>query len=281
LARAFQTKTGIRVELLDGGDAGLLLRKIKGADADVVLGFDQLSVPTAREASRWRPLRSHRGDGPRFQADEFLAVDHGALAFIYRRAEVEPPRSLDDLADARFKNSIALPDPRASSPGLQFLFWILDRKGVDGGFAFIKRLAPNIVATPPSWSTAYGLFQKKRAKLGLGYLTSPLYHELEEADRGYAAAVFAEGHPEQIEFVGVPGSCRACEAAETFALWLQEPTAQRLIMRKNYMLPLVAADAAGTAFASVPPVPILDLKTAPELLQKLDDLFARWARTGL
>jgi thiamine transport system substrate-binding protein len=291
LARAYEAATGRQVEFLDGGDAGLLAAKIRGSGADAVIGFDQLSLPLARASSAWRPLRdpaeaakpakAREARNERLRQGEFLAIDWSQISFIYRKGEVEPPRSLDDLADARFAGAIALPDPRASSPGLQLLLWVLDAKGVDAGFAFFAGLRQNVMATPPSWAAAYGLFQKGQAKIGLGYATSPLYHSLEEGDARYASAIFADGQPEQVEYAGVPANCGDCQAAEDFALWLQSVPAQKIIMRKNYMLPIVDAAAEGTPFAAAPRAPVLKLKSTEALLARRDELFARWARTGL
>ena len=282
LARAFERASGIAVEFSDGGEAGLLATKLKGARADAAIGFEQMSLPLARATANWRrpvsPSRSSPLDEP-----DFVAFDWSPINFVYRKAEIAPPRSLDDLLDPRFRGGVVIPDPRASSSGLQFLLWTIAEKGVDGGFAFLARLAQNGASSAPSWAAAYGLFQKRRVPLGFAYLTSPLYHALEEGDDAVAAAAFASGQPIQTEFVGIPESCSRCDEASKFVAWLRQPEAQRIIMRRNFMLPVDLDDARGTEFEAVATaarsarVVALD----PHLLRRRDELFARWARTGM
>lgn len=289
IARAFFARTGIEVEWLDGGDANLLALKAKGSDADAVVGFDQLTIPLALASARWRALageavpgRPSQGAG-RFDQGPFLAFDWSPIAFVYRAGEIDPPRSLAELADPRFARALAFPDPRTSSPGFQLVSWAVSAKGFEGAFAWFGALAPNVVAAPASWSAAYGLFQKRRARVALAYWTSPLYHRLEEGDASYVAARFDDGHPAQIEFVGVPESCAACSEAIAFARWLRDPLAQRSIMRRNFMLPVEDSAADGSPFAEslreARRLRFLDANAATALNR--DDVFARWASTGI
>ena len=281
LARAFEVQSGIRVEFLDAGDAGLLVTKLTAVPADAAVGLDQFSLEAARRAVGWRlSARPPTEPSGRFAEPGFAAFDWSPISFVYRTSDVRPPLALDDLADSRFRRAIALPDPRLSTCGLQFLFWVLDQKGVDPGFDFLRRLAENVLVAP-SWSAAYGLFQKREAKLGLGYWSSPVYHLTQENDPGYAVAQFPAGHPVQVEYAGVPVTCRACAEAEAFVAWLSRPAAQKLIMAKNYMLPIDDGVTAGTPFASLPPFKVLRLASAAALLKRRDELLARWSRLGL
>ncbi len=273
IARRFYAKTGIAVELRDADDAGLLLKKLEIFPSDVVIGFDQLLLPLARKARAWKVLPKMLG---RFQEKEFTAFDWGPLAFVYREGEIDPPKSLDDLLDKRFATKIALPDPRTSSPGLQFLFWLIEKKTLDGAFAFLEKLKPSLHTVASSWSTSYGVFQSRQAKLVLSYLTSPLYHFLNEKDASYRAAIFSDGHPVQIEYAGVPENCRSCDDAIEFVSFLLEPEVQKLIMMKNLMLPVVAEVEKGTAFENLPALSTLEIRGLPELLERREELLTRW-----
>lgn len=278
IAKRFEKKTGVKVELRDAEDAGLLLKKLELFPADVVIGFDQLLLPAARVARAWRKLNAA---GVRFEDETFIPFDWGPLAFVYRKGEVTPPAKLDDLLDARFKSTLALQDPRTSSPGLQFLFWVLDEKGVDAGFEYLSKLKPSIHTLGASWSTAYGVFQDGQAKLALSYLTSPLYHLTQEKDDRYRAAVFAAGQPVQIEYAGVPESCSQCGEAEMFARFLLEPEIQKILMTKNFMLPVVDDVRKGTEFENLPEVKILEIKSLDLLLRDRAELLERWRELGL
>lgn len=278
VARRFQEKTGVKIEYRDAEDAGFLLKKLELFPSDVVLGLDQLLVPEARHSRRWRSVPPLGG---LYQDGEFVAFDWGPMTFVYRDGEIVPPQSLDDLLDKRFAKQIALQDPRTSTPGLQFLFWVLDSKGIDAGFAFLKELRASIHSVSASWATAYGLFQGKQAQLAFSYLTSPVYHWEHDHDMNYRAVVFSSGHPVQIEYAAIPDSCRECAGASEFVRFLLEPEIQRIIVEKNYMMPVRAGVEKGTLFEKLPAFTPLQLRTLSELLAHRAQLLERWTALAL
>ena len=289
IAKRFKEQSGVTVEFQDAGDAGLILEKLKLFPVDVVVGLDALTLEQARRGLDWAELRLGTSDGTgindeepgvKWREREFIPIDHAPLAFVYRKGEVVPPTSLADLLDARFKGAIALEDPRTSTPGLQFLLWTIEEFGEDGAFEFLAKLKPNIHTVSPNWSTAYGAFKKKRAKIVFSYMTSPAYHEVEEKDLSYSAAVFAKGHPEQMEFAGIPAACSRCVDAEKFVSMLRSRDTQTLIMQKNYMLPMSPHLITG-AFSKIPRTAPLELTKAGELLKRRTVLFERWRQLGL
>ena len=280
IAKRFHELTGISIEFQDAGDAGLILEKLKLFPVDAVLGLDRLALAQARERTEWNDLPTLEKPSD-WDTDEFAAIDYAPLAFVYRKGEVQPPTSLQDLLDSRFAGSVALEDPRTSTPGLQFFFWVLDEMGEQQGFEYLKQLKKSVHSVSPSWSTAYGLFKQKQAKLVFSYLTSPVYHLIEDKSDSYAAAVFNEGHALQVEFAGIPANCARCTDAETFLQFLRKPDTQALIMKKNFMLPIAKDVTAGTPFANLPLVTVHELKSADELLSRRDELFEKWRKLGL
>lgn len=271
IAKRFREKTGVLVEFQDAGDAGLILEKLKLFPVDVVVGLDELSLPLAQSQRSWRADAQSK--------ELFTAIDQAPLAFVYRKGEIAPPISLQDLLDKRFDGAIALEDPRTSTPGLQFLMWVVNEMGEDRGFEYLKALKPNLHSVSPSWSGAYGAFTKKQAKLVLSYQTSPLYHVLEEKDDSYEAATFEAGQPVQVEYAGVPGDCARCDDAASFVRFLLEDETQKLISRKNFMLPAVLSAKEHTPFSSLPTVKTLKLN--PSLMTRRSELFEKWRKLGL
>lgn len=283
IAKQFKAATGITVQFLNAGDAGLLLKKLELFPADVVAGLDGLSLGLARNSAKWRPLKGVIPEGRPWAEPEFAPFDWAPMAFIYRSGEVLPPLSLNDLHDQRYRGKIALEDPRTSTPGAQFFFWILDEFGIDEGFKFFEKLRPNIKLVGASWSQAYGAFTKKQAMLAFSYLTSPVYHWTEEKDMTYQPAVFSTGHPVQIEYAAIAESCENCEAAEKFIQFLLATETQKLLMQKNYMFPVDSSAAKGTSFAdlSLLDVRVREWRNLPFLLERRDQLFERWRNLGL
>jgi thiamine transport system substrate-binding protein len=281
LARLFEQSCRCKVELLSAGDAGLLLEKMRLAGdslgADAVVGLDELLLPQARRSFKWRAL------GPEFAAvpwedavkahvaPDFIPFDWAPLTFIYRKGELEPPAAPRDLAASRFRGAISLMDPRTSTPGLQFLLATDEWAGEGQLASFLRGMKPSIHSVSPSWSGAYGLFQRRQTKMTWSYVTSLVYHWVEEKDRGYQAVTFKEGHPVQVEFAGIPDSCRQCGLAADFLKFLAGPEAQRLNMMKNYMFPARSGLLAGTVFAELPALPRLNAGAWPRFLARKDE----------
>lgn len=246
LAKEFENQTQLKVRFVEAGDSTLLLERLRFKNSqdriDMVIGLDESVQESARRSIEWQTIAA---DQVRWVKEikpktmDLVPYDYGILTFIYRKGEIEPPQKIDDLLLPRFKDALSLQDPRTSTPGLNFLYWILTIKGQENGFKFLNSLENSTRATSQSWSTSYGLFKSKQAKMVYSYTTSVLFHLLEEKNSNFAAVKFAEGHARQIELMGIPSSCLNCFAAQKFAQFLLTPRAQGIIARKNFMLAVV------------------------------------------
>jgi thiamine transport system substrate-binding protein len=244
----FEKKCDCIVEFIEGTDAGILLQRLKiegeGLGADVILGLDQFDLVKARREFRWKNLNV---DGfsfhPRVKSSlvwpEFVPYDWGILSFVSRKDLGNAPRELNDLLSPAWRGKFALQDPRTSSPGLQFLMWVLHEKGEKAGFEYIEKVIQNSHSVSGSWSQSYSLFQKREVDLVFSYSTSVMYHLLDENDPNYVALEFKEKHPEQFEFMAVPEYCRECDLAQEFVRFLLDPSSQTILMKRNYMFPVI------------------------------------------
>jgi thiamine transport system substrate-binding protein len=281
LIKNFELVSGAKVEIYQAEDAGVMLQKVEIVEPDIVIGFDQLLIRQARAKMRWY-IPEVKIQFEQVEPDgEFIPFDWAPLAFVLRRDGIKPPGDLNDLLDMRFQSAIAIQDPRTSSPGLQLLFWIMDEYGVDGGFEFLQKLKPNLQSVSPSWSTAYGMFSKKQAQMVFSYFTSPLYHLVEENNSNYISAEFVTGHPIQVEYIGIPALARNKALAEKFIRFSAELESQKIIMRKNFMLPIFAAAAQKTDWAKLPAVKIRNWKNLEALISKKSEILDRWSRLAL
>lgn len=265
----FKNLCGCDVEVVTAGDAGLLLERAKLASEsvpfDVVIGLDQLMLEEARARIQWRPLSVTAPwikEISAFKDESFIPYDWSPLGFIYRKSTGAAPANFKELIAPELKGQIALQDPRSSSPGLQFYHWVRATQG-PATLEYLEQLKPNVYSVSPSWSFSYGLFEKKQVRFVFSYLTSLAYHWGIEKDRDYNFASFTEGHPVQVEMAAVPADCRQCELAEQFVAELIKPEAQKTLMEKNFMLPVIDGLRAGTVFAELP-----EVKTIATPLQK-------------
>lgn len=283
IVKRFKAETGVQVNLVDGGDGALLLEKMKLIPTDLVIGLDQFSLVQARQVGKWRSLSEQIPEYNKmpFHEPEFLPFDWGPMTFIYREGEVLPPEGIEDLLNERYAGSLSLEDPRTSTPGLQFYFWVIDRFGETEGLEFLKKLKPSLRAVSSSWSSAYGLFTKGEAKLAWSYLTSPVYHWVEEKNSSYKPSIFKSPMPVQVEYAGIPDSCQNCGAARLFVQFLVRPDIQKILMEKNYMFPVVDSVTNGTPFSDLPKIEVYQFRDLQGLLERKDELLEKWQELGL
>jgi iron(III) transport system substrate-binding protein len=117
---AFQSKTGIQIELLSSGTTELINRlQVEGdrTPADVVITNDAGSLERARELGLLRPL--HLREIDRAIPSQYRAADHTWIGLsgrfwviVYNTKLVKPEElvSLLDLAQPKWKDKIAIPN---------------------------------------------------------------------------------------------------------------------------------------------------------------------------
>lgn len=287
LAQLFQKQTNLKIRFVEAADSTLMLERLKLRNPedriDLVIGLDESSHREAQQITGWRSIPT---DSVRFakgvaEKGNLVPYDFGVLTFVYKKGSIQPPTSLDDLLNPRFKKTLALEDPRTSTPGLSFILWVLTVKGEKEGFEFLKKLQPSIYNIAQSWSTAYGLFKENQAKLVFSYSTSPEYHRLEEKSSLYDSVSFKEGHVTQTEYMGVPQDCFNCHAALKFAEFILTEDAQRIISRKNFMLSAVEGVSEKVFSEEINQRKTRLIETNPVLIDRKEELLQQWKNLQL
>lgn len=264
----FERRCRCKVKVINAGDAGLLLERLKmtqeKAAFDLVIGFDQFWASKAKESFSWVSpnfTEEERGQFVKEVASEdlldFVPFDYAPLTFIYRKGAVkEPPSALKDFLDPKFKSSLSLQDPRSSSPGLQFLSWI--ERTQSEPKVYLKNLTPSVHSVSPSWALSYGLFKKGQSRFVFSYVTSLAYHLAIENSSDYQAVNLKDGHPIQVEYIGIPSGGKNVDLAREFVRFVLEPKSQELISQKNFMYPVVQNSNLPQVYNLLP-----QLKTLP------------------
>lgn len=285
LKAEFEKTCNCKVEFIEGSDSGIILQRLKiegeSLGADVVVGLDQFDLSKATSEQSWRKLNIGNFDiyeivKPALVNNFFVPYDWGALTFVTRKEDFSKSSlTLDELLAPEYAKTIGLEDPRTSSPGMQFLYWVIRSKGEEEGFKYLSKLMDQVHSFSPTWSSAYGLFTSKQTKMVYSYLTSPLYHEIEEKSKDFVAVDFSEPLPIQYEFVGIPEFCRNCELAEQFVNLMLSPQGQKIIMEKNYMFPVVKGVAENSPFGA-----LMDVKSQNQFeilsVSEVERLLKRW-----
>lgn len=262
IKKLFKEKTGHDAEFIDVGEAGIILQRVllekNNTIADVILGLDQFQIELPE-------IQNLFSDAPRFninvdqfapseniQTSKLLAYNWAPMTFIYRQSDKDRlPKNLEDLLSQDVKGKLVLLDPRTSSPGYIFFEWVVWKLGIEGSKKFFKQLKPKIYTVTPSWSAGYGLFKKKQSQYIFSYLTSPVYHWKEEGNVDYQPVYLEEELPYHIEYVGILKSSSRQKIAEEFVEFLLDPEAQKIIMNKNYMLPIAAGVSKNSDFSKL------------------------------
>ena len=251
---------------------------------DMVIGWDQISLLSA-SGEKWENLSLlkkalPRGSGRRQAPVDsafsnnpyFLPLDWSPVGFLYRNPAFNI-RSLKNLPE--IKGKISFPEPRASSLGMNFYYWIYtvfkgDKKRIAG---FLQKLKPKIRGPVFSWSLAYGLFQKGRTDMGLSYLSSLLYHYSEEPNRkSVFFARFVEGHPFQVEFLSVSLHSKNKGIALALAKFLLSPGIQEHIRQTHYMFPVMEAQG----FPDLEGMRLIPSQKMKEFIRQKKDLLDLW-----
>lgn len=164
----FTRDTGIKVELLQGGDAGTVVNQAiltKGSpQADLLFGIDSTLLTRALAADLFLPYRApdlaHVDDSLLLDPEHRVTpVDYGDVCVNYDKqfftdSGLAVPRNLLDLADPRYEGLLVVENPATSSPGLAFLLASIDEFG-DGWETWWTDLRANDVEVVDGWEQAY------------------------------------------------------------------------------------------------------------------------------
>jgi len=244
----FTKETGIKVEVVTGGDAGELVAKAVltagQPEGDVLWGIDNTLMSRALEADVFVPHRSAHADDLDPQAlalvqDDLLTpVDTGDVCVNYDKAwfddkGITPPASLADLIKPDYKGLLVVQNPNTSSPGLAFLLATIAQFGENSWQDFWSSLRDNDVKIVDGWTEAYtvefsGSSGKGRRPLVVSYASSPpaevVYSDppVSEPPTGVIESTCFR----QVEFAGVLRGTDHEEAAGKLVDYLSGPAFQ-------------------------------------------------------
>ncbi len=261
LSRLFAERTGVKLTLISCGDAAQVLSRAvlekKRPAADVLVGIDNNLADAARRSGVLEAYRSPRHEvvPDELVLDEdwlLTPYDWGYFALIHDSASGVPaPASLEDLTRPEYAKRLILMDPRTSTPGLGFVAWTVAVYG-DDYISYWERLKPSVLTLAPGWDSGYGLFTSGEAPLVISYTTSPAYHaEYDNTDR-YKALVFPEGHPRQIEGLGVVKGCANRPGARAFVDFMLTDEAQAVLPLTQWMYPVSRTVPLPASYAAAP-----------------------------
>jgi thiamine transport system substrate-binding protein len=285
--RAFEQEAGVKVDVLQAGDAGAVLNKAvltKAAPlADVLFGVDNTFLARALaegifEAYESPLLKTIPAEYRLDPENRALPVDYGDVCINYDRKwfadrGMAVPQTLEDLADPKYARLLAVENPYTSSPGLAFLLATVAHFGPDGFADYWASLKKNGVQVADGWETAYYTdFSASSGKgpqpLVVSYASSPAFEFLyadppvEEPPTG--SLLGPDMCFRQIEFVGILAGTKHRAQAERLVDFLLGVPFQEDIPVQMAVFPVNPQAALPDAFVRFAQVPAQPATLAPD-----------------
>lgn len=271
----FADRTGIEVEILIAGDTGTMLSKAEltagNPEGDVMWGIDSTFLSRAIGSEIFEPYTAAGLDAvPAALTDlvpngEATPVDLGDVCVNYDIAALdglglEPPLTLDDLADPVYRDLLVVQNPASSSPGLAFLLATIDEFGTDGWQAYWSSLVDNGVQVVDGWTAAYYeqfSYAGGDRPLVVSYGSSPPFEvlfaetELDAAPTGVVESTCYR----QVEFAGVLAGTDQPDEARQLVDFLLTPDFQAALPLDVFVFPAngeVELDPVFQEYAVIP-----------------------------
>ncbi|PNR94914.1 thiamine ABC transporter substrate-binding protein [Petrotoga olearia] len=279
----FEEMNDCEVKVVKLGDAGNVLTRLvlerKNPRADVVIGLDQSLAAKAVEEDLLIPYKPKNIENVKDKALIFdpeyyvIPYDYGAIAIIYDPEKIhEELESFEDLT--KFKNSLIIQDPRASSTGQAFLLWtiaVYENNWKD----FWERLMPAILTVSPSWDDSFAKFEIGEAPMMVSYATDSAYSQYYYGSSKYKVFIPKEGAYVQIEGAGIVKGTNNIELAQKFMEFILTEDFQKEIPLNQWMFPVIDVELPEVYQYAVVPEKILTIP-AQELSNNLERWLKEW-----
>ncbi len=255
---AFTAETGIDVDLVIAGDTGTMVSKAVltagNPEGDVMFGVDNTFLSRVIDESVFEPYTANGLDSVAqwmralVPNGEATPVDFGDVCVNYDIGwfadhDLDPPASLADLADPKYRELLVVENPATSSPGLAFLMASIAEFGEKGWPDYWTELRNNGVEVVDGWEQAY--YERFTwagggpKPLVVSYGTSPPAEVLfaKPPVKEAPTAVVESTCFRQVEFAGVLRGTDAPDAAEQLVDFLVSPRFQSEVALNLFVYP--------------------------------------------
>lgn len=296
---AFEQETGLKLRILQTGDAGETLTKALltagNPQGDVLFGVDNTLLSRALEGDvfdAYEPPALEKVD-ERYVLDpehRVTPIDHGEVCLNVDKAwfadhGIAPPRSMDDLDDPLYRKLLVVQNPATSSPGLAFLLATIARYGEGGWQGFWQRLRENDVLVVDGWEEAYTVrFSGAAGSRGdrpivVSYASSPPAEVIFRTPQPTTAptAVVEDSCFRQIEFAGVLRGARNEDGARKLVDFMLSTRFQEDIPLSMFVFPVNRDAELPPEFVKFAVQPESPLDLPPEEIEaNRDDWIKAW-----
>jgi thiamine transport system substrate-binding protein len=294
---AFERESGLRLRILQGGDANETLNRalLTAGDpqGDVIFGIDDSVLSRALEGDLLVEYESqeHSALQPDFSSPDphVTPIDHGDVCLNVDRAwfadrGIPPPTGLADLVRARYRNLLVVENPATSSPGLSFLLATIATFG-DRWEGYWRALRANGVLAVDGWQEAYtqqfsgASGSPGKRPIVVSYATSPAA-EVIFASKPLAVsptAAVEDGCYRQVEYAGILRGARNEDGARELVDFMLSERFQADVPGSMFVYPVREGVSLPEEFVKHAVVPRNPLSLpADEIDANRDRWVARW-----
>ena len=256
---AFTKQTGIKVKILQSGDAGAALNQViltkSNPIGDVFFGVDNTFLSRAVDAGvfeKYKPTALDQvPDEYRLDSTHQLTpVDHGDVCINYdkkwfAKEGIAVPKTLDDLTKPPYKGLLVVENPATSSPGLAFQLATIARFGENGWRDYWSKLRGNDVKVDDGWESAYDGDFSQGANQGnyplvVSYASSPpaaVYYSKPQPKTSPIGTML-DSCFRQVEFAGVLKGTEHQAAARKFVDFMLSEQFQADVPLQMFVFPV-------------------------------------------
>jgi len=292
--RTFERETGIRTAITrkaTGEYYAQLRAERDNPRADVWYGgtidpllqaageglFAEYRSPNLAQLAPWARTVTERS-GYKVAAIYRIIIGFGTNREVLAKRSLAAPRCWSDLAAPGYRREIELSNPVTSGTGYTILATLVTLYGEDGAFAYLAKLAPNVVRYTQSGTAQGPSVARGEVAVGVSFVHEFITQQL--AGFPVDVAIPCEGTGAALGGMAIVAGAPHPAEARAFYDWALTRGAQELANQtKNLIIP---ANASATIrpeaakFAQVPTLDVDPLKFGqPEERKRL---LARWQR---
>ncbi len=158
----------------------------------------------------------------------FPAGAQASCVIAYRTDRVDtPPRTFDDLSDARFRGRLGQADPAVAAPAYPCVAWFFHERGTEDAQAFWTAILDNDLRVFRTNGPVRRALEA--GEIDLALISSPNAYQL-PADGVPVEIVWPHGAaPASSRGVAIQAETEKVEAAEAFVAWMLRPETQQFL----------------------------------------------------
>jgi iron(III) transport system substrate-binding protein len=291
LLDAFTKATGVDVQMvfLSSGPAMSRIEAEKARpQADVWFGAPSENHILAKERGLTEPYVSKNADALSDQFKDKEGYWHaiytnplaiGVRTDILKSRKAPVPTSWEDLKNPAYKGLIQMPSPQSSGTAYSVILTLIQERGEDGAFEYLKAINPNIQTYTQSGTAPSGALGVGETPIAIQF--TPGFLKL--ADEGYPVEVVfpSEGVGYEVASMSILKGAKDMDDAKKLVDWMTSKDGQgALSATKTYFLPIRTDVSGGTGVPALDKIKLVssDPKFAAENKQRLID---RWTKDVL